>query len=129
MEAIFVPIIEGDSALHEIRPDDIRMEEHSDSILGTFGKCEVERSAGRLVRFFQSKGRWCNFTFSELARFYEQNNWDLNEMLFGLMGVWYDDGGLGGWRISQSFVGHTGSKLCVSDMFIKRCAGKIKATS
>ena len=65
-----------------IRPDDIELSR--DSVMGGFGKAEVEESAGKLIQFFQSHGYWCSFTLDELLRYYKEKGWDMNSVFFGL---------------------------------------------
>lgn len=127
MDQTFLPVIDSDTRKHPIQPGDIHVGE-CDNVLGGFGKHEVEVSAGKLVKFFQSRESWCKFTLSELAEFYRQNGWEPNEMLFGLMGGWYDDCGFGVWREGINFIGHTGKRLCISEYFIQQCAGKKSVT-
>lgn len=59
----------------------------------TFGKCEIETAAEYLVRFLaERKGdTWAWFTLAELIDFYRQENLEQNRLLFGLMGMWFDD--------------------------------------
>jgi hypothetical protein len=110
------------TAKYKIDPENVVLNE-SGAVRGEFGKYEVEQSAGRLVQFFQyhRKG-WKCFTFTELRGFYQQNNWDWNEMLFGLMGSWYDDGGAGCIIEGVICVVHWKDTLWVTKEFVDRVA-------
>lgn len=91
---------------------------------GSFGKAEVEISAGKLVQFFQSRGYWCSFTIDELARYYTLRGWNSNSMFFGLMGLWFDDGMMGAWRHAHPCIAINNAGACfVTKEFIDRCAG------
>jgi hypothetical protein len=78
------------SKKYPVRPEDISAGKPG-SLLSTFGKCEIETSAERLVLFFQSKGMWCETSMDELSQFYKLQGWDFNKVFFGLMGLWFDD--------------------------------------
>ncbi len=126
--APFKPIIESASmTMCPVRPDDFVFI-HGNVLGGTFGKTEVETTARRLIEFFQLRCCWCEFTIDELGRFYKLKGWDPNAMFFGLMGAWYDDGGMGGWALPQHTYlcvdGH--GKYCITDKFIDQCARNIK---
>ncbi len=105
---------------------------HNSHMSGTFGKCEVETSAKRLIAFFAvEKGNsWASFTFEELHTFFLRNNWNPREILFGLVGNWWDDGGMG-TLIHQSWpcIIHYGDGLRVTEHFVRRCAGEFNRKS
>lgn len=118
------PISDSVSSMYKIRPQDIKISDIG-TVPGSFGKAEVEISAGRLVQFFQGRGYWCSFTIEELARYYTLRGWDPNSMFFGLAGVWYDDGIIDSWRNSDPCIAITGSGKCfVTAEFIDKCADK-----
>lgn len=117
----------GGSMGHPIRPKDIKL--RNGLVDGRLGKVEVERIAGHLVEFFQSRTRWCAFTLEELREFYLSRGWDPNVMLFGLAGHWFDDGGMGGWTNSFSYLAFGPDGDChVTNVFIERCAGTYTRT-
>lgn len=61
-------------------------------------KHEVEEAARHLVNFFCVLGGWKPFSLQQLsAFFFTQNieNSDSGAALFGLIGAWLDDGGMG----------------------------------
>ena len=107
----------------KIKPQDIPTKDFS--FTGRFGKAEVEDAACKLVQFLQYKSMrtWVSFTFSELAQFYERNDWNPDTMLFGLMGLWYDDGGIGSIKSAHPNIIHYGDALRVTEAFVNRCAG------
>lgn len=108
-----------------IRPDDIKLQ--NDSVMGGgFGKAEIEKSAGKLVRFFQSRGYWGPFTFDQLQRYYREKGWNVGNAFFGLTGLWYDDTMLGSeWKESWPCIAIDAAGLhYVTDQFILRCAGE-----
>lgn len=94
--------------------------------VGRFGKHEVEVTAGRLCAFFQRRGnKWSSFTVAELISFYREQGWPTDDPLFGLNGVWFDDGGMGAYRVpAEVYLASDGTKFFVTNKFIERCADK-----
>ncbi len=105
-----------------VHPKDIHVQDGM--ISSTFGKCEVERSAGRLVLLLQHKNpnKWEPFTLVELYEFYKKNVWDFNEALHGLSGLWYDDSMSGGVRRSHDLIVDFGHAMHVTNEFIRICS-------
>lgn len=95
---------------------------------GTFGKAEVQWNVEKLLAFFKLHGKWCSFDIGTLRRFYEMNKWNPDEIFFGLVGGWYDDGGFGGWaHPPEVFLVSTPKGMwMVTDRFINRCAKNIQ---
>ncbi len=91
-----------------------------------FGKHEVEDAAIKLLEFFviEKRGEWQPFTFFELHIFYNARRYNPNEMLFGLMGPWYDDGGIGSMREGNAYVIHLGQALEMSNSFKVRVSSR-----
>ncbi len=91
-----------------------------------FGKHEVEDAAIKLIEFFVARknGEWSTFTFKELHDFYVDHRYNPNEMLFGLMGPWYDDGGLGCVREDADLVRHLGHALETTEKFRVRVSSR-----
>jgi len=92
---------------------------------GTFGKCEVEVAAYRLVCFLNDSGQgWRQFSLFDLCDWYRRRG--LKEQpLFGLMGLWLDDGG--NWCVrSAEYVINEGDCLSVTDEFLRRIAKFVK---
>ena len=111
-----------------IRPEEITLREYGETQLSTFGMAEAEEAAGRLVSFFQSKGRWCAFTAGELVDFYRSRGWDEKRMLYGLIGAYMHQSGIG-FRLCQPptyIVLFSDGKYCVTDLFVMRCFSGIK---
>lgn len=111
---------------YPVRPSNITVSEIG--TVGFFGKCEVEGAAGDLVRFFQERGRWCSFSYDELAAFYRQKGLLTRRILFGLHGVWEDNGMI--WTVMKRspyftppiYVIHCADyRLRVTDLFIEQC--------
>lgn len=103
-----------------LRPEDIKVRNpDTNPCCGGFGKHEVEASAGKLIQFFQFRGHWGSFSMTELYNFYQLKGWDVDEILFGLAGAWFDDGP-GVWR-NASYIGHFGTEMVVDKEFIRRC--------
>lgn len=103
----------------KVKPEDIAFPRYGFSI-GKFGKSEVEESAGKLVKFFQDRGTgWAAFTFHELHVYYTNKGWKPEEMLYGLLGAWMDDGS---WMVVESvaYVVHWCNFLTVTENFIER---------
>ncbi len=90
-----------------------------------FGKHEVEDAAIKLIEFFVARkfGEWAAFTFSELHDFYVERGYRPNEMLFGLMGPWYDDGPMY-MREGIAYVAHHGHVLEMTEAFRVRVSLK-----
>lgn len=106
----------------DIRPKQIEL----DSLLGKFGKYEVEESAKNLLAFFHKKDRWDSFSFQELTDFCKESGFNPSLMLFGLLGAWYDDGGLGSIRIPHDpyFLMGMDGRLRVTSNFINALTRK-----
>ena len=99
---------------------DIELSEFSHQVLGGFGKAEVEIAAGKLILFLRHRGQeWRAFGLGELIKFYQQQRWNYNEMLFGLLGDWLDDD----FHVIEPprYVVHCGEYLAVTYEFIHRC--------
>ncbi len=119
----FKPVIEDEESENKFpKPAQIF------DLTGTFGKAEVEWSAMHLIEYFKLRGAWTTFTIAELTRFYEMKGWNSNTMFFGLLGGWYDTGGMGGLAAPRRIylVCLPDGKWCVTDKFIERCARNIK---
>lgn len=103
-----------------LTPKDINIDLYTFSF--RFGKCEVETAARNLIQFLKERknGEWLGFTFQELTQFYLDKGLNPDEMLFGLMGNWYDDGGEGHWIITRSWIDHSGNCLYCSEDFIAK---------
>ncbi len=110
-----------------IRPSDITLSPSNHTMPSTFGKAEVEESAGKLIAFFQRRGDWVPFTIEELTAFYRTQGWNPDYMFFGLMGAWKDDcptpaSFSGTWRMGQDYLRiDIDGKYYVTDFFIRRC--------
>ena len=110
---------------YTIRPCEIALTP-AGAVQGGFGKQQIERVAGHLVRFFQEKEAWISFTLDELKDFFAAHDWDTENPLCGLTGHWVDDGeDVAGRRWnSEVFVYFLEEDICaVTDSFIRRCAG------
>ena len=94
--------------------------------VGFFGKAELEEGAGKLVRFLATFGSWWQpFKLTDLIHFYQSQGWDPNVALFGLVGMWYDDGPnwpQGLYRESHYLLAFDDSGyIRVTDLFVKKC--------
>lgn len=108
------------------RPEDIPLI-HGMLEKGLFGKCEVEISAARLVLFFRKEARgWVLFTLSKFMDFYRENNWNPDDILFGLAGSWFDDGPYMWHEAHPCIAFYPGGQCVVTEEFIQRCAGTWK---
>lgn len=110
---------------YNIRPSEIALTP-AGAVQGGFGKQQIERVAGHLVRFFQEKESWVSFTLDELKEFFSAQGWGTACPLYGLNGEWED------WgeemplarRESNDFVVPTSpDTYAVTDLFIERCKG------
>ena len=99
-------------------PNDVDL---SNGLCSTFGKGEVESAAEHLIEYLQEKGenKWW-FTFGGLYLYYYNNNLNSDEMLFGLLGPWFDDGGMMHFREDGFYIVNWGSGLQVTEEFLKR---------
>lgn len=95
-------------------PAEVDLTNHLQS---TFGKFEIEDAAVKLIEYLTTippsnplKNPWF-FTLSGLISYYKVNDWDTNEALFGLMGSWFDDGGMMGVVPDPGYILHWGSGL------------------
>ena len=111
-----------------IQPSDINL---TSGLCSTFGKAEVEKSAVGIIRFFKSKGQWISFSLLELLDFYKKDSLDQNEIFFGLLCPWEDDGmfytmlGETSFRLPPPyFVVSFDYKYMATDLFIKKCLGE-----
>jgi hypothetical protein len=105
-----------------IRPEDVKLDSCG-AVAGVFGKYEVEISAGRLVQYFRYRRKgWTYVSLTELRDFYQQNHWDWNRMLFGLMGAWWDDGGAGSIVEGVDCLVYVNDALYPTKEFVSRCA-------
>lgn len=83
-----------------------------------FGKHEVEVSAERLIDYLVFRGQgWESFSLSHMMRYYEARLWNPDEVLFGLIGPYYDDGGMGRVQEPKAWLVHTGSAIYISQAF------------
>ncbi|PIZ98740.1 MAG: hypothetical protein COX77_03535, partial [Candidatus Komeilibacteria bacterium CG_4_10_14_0_2_um_filter_37_10] len=97
-----------------IRPKDLSVS--NINTIGKFGKCEIEKSAGMLVKFFQTvkNNRWAPFTITELHQFYLAEEANPDKMFYGLAGLFFDDGGLGSIReANPCLMFDSTGKICV----------------
>ena len=110
---------------YTIRPSEIALTP-AGAVQGGFGKHQIEKVAGHLVRFFQEKEAWISFTLDELRNFFAAHDWDTENPLCGLTGHWVDDGAdltRRDWD-SEVFVTPTSpDTYAVTDQFIERCKG------
>lgn len=100
------------------------------SVMGGFGKYEVQETAGRLVLFMKvcQNDSWEPFVISGLTRYYESMGWDPNKMFDGLIGAWLDphDWGLfpGPYQTEIFLVSLLGGRIAVTEEFVRRCCGE-----
>lgn len=112
---------------YPIRPKDIKP---GNGTVGKFGKHEVEAAAFDLLMFFKDRGFWSGFSISEILLFFEREKLDSRQRhrarpFFGLIGAWYDDGGLGSFKIPPTyFVLFPDGKYYPTDLFIEACAAE-----
>jgi hypothetical protein len=104
-------------------PSDVDL---STGLMSTFGKAELETSAEHLIRYLQSidAENW-SFTFAGLYEYYVKNKLNTNEMLFGLLGTWFDDGPM---RVQDDmfYIVNWGNGLQVTQEFLKRVSKYVK---
>ena len=93
------------------------------SLMGRFGKEEVDRIASQLVHFYQQYSPcWERFDAHDLRMFYEKHGWDIDLPLFGLIASWAD-AQLGMVHSASYVQAGPDLKFAVTDEFILRCAG------
>ncbi|MDP3646310.1 MAG: hypothetical protein Q8R25_04445 [bacterium] len=113
---------------YPVRPDDVPMN-HRSSDVSTFGTAECEEVAGHLLSFFKSRGYWCSFTLDELHRYYIDQGWNPNSMLYGLCGGYIHFGGAGFelyYRPEPLVVFMEDGTCFVTNHFIDRCVSRTK---
>jgi hypothetical protein len=66
--------------------------------------------------------QWFSFTYKELIAFYEMNGWNVNEMLYGLMGPWQDDFAT---YVPNVYLYHSGEFIFITEDFIQTCMKSI----
>lgn len=103
-----------------IKPEDIKLD-LCGAVYGGFGKYEVELSAGKLIKYFQYRRKWCSFTFTEIRDFYQQNNWSWNEILYGLI-PYMDEYTTYNPPV---YIVHAGNSLMVTKEFVNRCSKNV----
>jgi len=109
-----------------MRPADI-----DPRLMGSFEPPEVRESAGKLIRFLQSLGRWSGFISEELRYYYKGQGWDPDVAFVGLIGGWYADDGPGGngeWRqpLDIFLVQAESGTYFVTDRFIEWCTRSLR---
>ncbi len=86
---------------------------------GVFGKYEVEMAAGRLVEYLIHRGQgWKPFTLRGLIQFYDANNWESEDLLYGLLGHWIDD--TMGLMNPPCYLINMGKELAFTSLFLER---------
>lgn len=121
---VMLPESRTSTALNLPGPRQVKLRDGiPDPVVGRFGKCEVEQSAGKLLCFLQTQSReWEPFKFSDLAAYYEQQGWNPDAAFFGLTGLWWDDGMMtNGYRETDPRVICLGDKWAVTNLFIEGC--------
>ena len=99
-----------------IKPSDVDL---SNDLCSTFGKCEIEIAAIHLIEYLRDNGDVWNFTFTGLWTHYYNHQLNTDEMLFGLLGPWFDDGPM---RFQEDgfWIVNWGNGLSVTEEFLKR---------
>ena len=121
------PIVE--TKPYHIRPSDIKLKDNGCTATLSFGKHEAEETAGKLVRFFQQKGYWAEFTPEELMAYQKANGlwsdgWSDLQLLYGLaMADRCKKTNVIRWRKSSVISVRPKGKLAITEEFILRCAG------
>jgi hypothetical protein len=98
------------------KPSDVDL---SNKLLSTFGKSEVEYAAMHLIKYLRKNGDTWNFTFSGLYVYYYNHKLNSDEMLFGLLGSWFDDGPMC-FQEDGFYISNWGNGLQVTERFLKR---------
>jgi hypothetical protein len=80
-----------------------------------------------LIEYLQETGNehW-SFKFAGLFDFYRRKGLNTDEMLFGLMGQWFDDGGQMCFREDSGYIVNWGSGLQVTQDFLKRVSKHVR---
>ncbi|OHB14435.1 MAG: hypothetical protein A2431_03600 [Candidatus Zambryskibacteria bacterium RIFOXYC1_FULL_39_10] len=109
------------------RPSHILLRD-GDSVIGGFGKHEIELTAGRIVRFMVEVKNdfWAKFTLLELNDFYKRKGWNPSEILDGLTGAWVDMASIftGANETDIFLVSFLDGKFAITEEFVRRCAGE-----
>jgi hypothetical protein len=107
----------------KFKPSDVDLSNH---LCSTFGKCEVETAAVHLIEYLcdSAENDW-SFTFSGLWSYYYNHQLNSDEMLFGLLGPWFDDGPM--FIQEDGFlIVNWGNGLQITGAFLKRIAKHVK---
>ena len=104
------------------KPSDVDL---SNGLCSTFGKSEIEYAAVHLIEYLVESGDEWHFKFDGLYRYYYAHKLNVDEMLFGLLGPWFDDGPM---RFQEDgfLIGNWGNGLQVTESFLKRIAKHVK---
>jgi hypothetical protein len=92
----------------------------SNGLCSTFGKSETEKSAEHLIRYLQANGDKWHFKLAGLFVYYIDHKLNTDELLFGLYGPWFDDGGLMTFQEDPFYIVNWGSGLQVTEGFLER---------
>lgn len=114
---------------NSLKPSDIDLSSGlygtlSSGFYRTSGEAEVEIAAKHLILFCRIRGGWYPFTMEELLNFYKKNQFDIEYMLFGLLGPWWDDTMIVG-HIEEApsyLVAGGDGKYYFTNIFIERCS-------
>ncbi len=115
-----VPIIEHETRLvSKFRPHDVNLSS-LDSLACTFGKSEVESTAENLIKFFQKRDVWHLFRLEDYVAFCKEEGF--RGGLFGLMGAWFDDGGMGEFSgyYEDFLISFPDGTICITEAFLNR---------
>jgi len=109
----------------KIKPSDIDLR---DSLQNTFGKSEVEVAACHLLRHLveDEKDNW-TFSLEGLVDYYRRHNLKTDEMLYGLLGGWIDDG-MWVLRDDPQYIIHWGARMQITQDFVRRIMKDTEAT-
>jgi len=99
-----------------IKPSDINIKNR---LSCTLGKCELEVAAYHLVKFLVETGDTWSFKMPELILYYHQNKLDMNDMLFGLLGGWFDDGPMRFWD-DMGYIVNWGGTYIVTEVLVNK---------
>ena len=113
-----------DKLMINIRPKDIEIDKGTGALSNKFGKFKTDQAAANIIHFFQSFGYWKAFSLTELLCYYKYFEFPMDNIFYGLLGVWEDDRENSWLPADIYLVVGADLKYRVTSEFIQKCAGK-----
>ena len=98
----------------------------SDGLAGLFSHPITDRSAARLVEFFQQSDLWLAFDFRDWQKFCRSKKIDSKEFLYGLVGLFYENGPNSPIKHAGPYIFHMGNKFAVTRSFLSEIGQRLR---